>query len=317
MLVVAALGGNAFIRRGESLDAQWRNVRAAAEGVAELVRRGYSVVVTHGNGPQVGAIMEWVQRLGERGVTLDVAVAMTQGWLGYMLQQAVGNALEERGLPRRVATVVTQVQVSRSDPAWARPSKPIGPYYTPGEAERLSSMYGWAMRPDPRGGYRRVVPSPRPQGIVELEAVKSLVEAGYTVIAVGGGGVPVVRSNHWLHGVEAVVDKDLASALLAENLGAGLLAILTDVPGAYVNYGRPGQRLIRCMTPGAARRLLARGEFPAGSMGPKVEAAAGFVEKTGGEAVIASLDSMVEAVDGGAGTLVRPGCPGGRSLVLE
>ncbi len=318
-LIVVALGGNAFMRKGESFDAQWRNVRIAAETIASLVEQGYRVVVTHGNGPQVGIILEWVQRAGKesgRGITLDIADAMTQGWLGYMLQQAIGNALEERGLERRVVTIVSQSLVSKDDPAWREPTKPIGPFYSKEEAEKLAIEYGWVFKPDPRGGYRRVVPSPKPLGIVEARTVRMLVDSGYVVIAAGGGGIPVVRSNHWVQGVEAVVDKDYASAVLAEEIGADVLAILTDVEGAYVDYGRPSQKLIKCMTPRKARDLLEKGEFPQGSMGPKVEAGVMFVEHNKkGFSLIAMLERAREALEGLTGTRIIGDC-GGKDIVF-
>ncbi|ALL01870.1 Carbamate kinase [Pyrodictium delaneyi] len=315
-LVVVALGGNAFARKGERLSSQWRNVRIAAEAVAELVERGYRVVVTHGNGPQVGMLLEWMYK-ASRGssepLSMDVAVAMTQGWLGYMLQQAIGNALKERGLPRRVAAIVTQVLVRRDDPAFREPSKPIGPYYTRDEAERLAVETGWVFKQDPRGGYRRVVPSPRPAMVVELEAVKALLGAGYVVIAAGGGGVPVVQSNNWLHGLEAVVDKDYASSLLARTLEAYALLILTDVPYVYIDYGKPGQKPLEKLTASEARRLIAEGQFPPGSMGPKVEAAVEFVEAraragcTDCYAAIGRLEDAALIAEGKKGTVIVPG----------
>jgi len=216
------------------------------------------------------------------------------------------------GMPRRVVALVTQVLVSRSDPAFRDPSKPIGPYYTGAKAERLARETGWVFRLDPRGGYRRVVPSPRPVSVVELEAAKTLLEAGYVVIAAGGGGVPVVRSRTWLHGVEAVVDKDYASSLLAQALGAQALLILTDVPYVYINYGKPGQKPLEKLTSGEARRLLEEGEFPPGSMGPKVEAAVEFVEartKAGCMDCYAAIGRLEDA------TLVAEGERGTRILL--
>ncbi|WP_236698179.1 carbamate kinase [Pyrodictium occultum] len=314
-LLVVALGGNAFVRKGEGLDSQWRNVRAAAEAVARLVERGYRLVVTHGNGPQVGAVLECAHscpgpRGAGRAITMDVAVAMTQGWLGYMLQQAIGDALEEKGLERRVATVVTQVLVGRDDPAFRRPSKPVGPFYTREEAERAARETGWAFAKDPRGGYRRVVPSPRPRGVVEMGAIEALLRAGYVVVAGGGGGVPVVRGERWLHGVEAVVDKDYTSSLIARLLGAEALIILTDVPYVYLDYGRPGQRPLERLTVSEARRLLEEGKLPPGSMGPKVEAAVEYVEERARSgcvecyAAIGRLEDAEQVVEGKKGTRV-------------
>jgi carbamate kinase len=298
--------------KGEGLEAQWRRVREAARAVAGLVEKGYRVAVTHGNGPQVGLILEWVHAAPPhvaRGVTLDIAVAMTQGWLGYMLQQAIGNELEERGLPRRVATIVTQVEVDPRDPAFADPTKPVGPFHDCEEARRLARETGWVFKPDPRGGCRRVVPSPRPLRVVEAEAVRRLLDEGYVVVAAGGGGIPVARGGRGLRGAEAVVDKDMASSLLARLLGADALVILTDVDYVYLDYGRPSQRPIRLMKASEARRLLEEGQFPPGTMGPKVEAAVEFVEARGpgSYAAIGGLEKALDVAEGRAGTRIVPG----------
>jgi carbamate kinase len=301
---VAALGGNAFMRKGEGLEAQWRNARRAAAVVAAIAEHA-PVLVVHGNGPQVGAILEWASRSGAR-LPVDEAVAATQGWLGYILAQAIGDELEERGLGRSVAAIITQVVVSRSDPAWRNPSKPIGPYYTREEAERLAAETGWVMKPDPRGGWRRVVPSPRPQAVTEEDIIRRLLASTRVVVAAGGGGVPVVETGTGqLRGVEAVVDKDHAASLLARRLGAAALLILTDVEGFYRNYRRPGQRLEPCLTPEEALEAVERGEAPPGSMGPKLEAAALYAAAANGTAVIARLERGVEALMGQAGTQVH------------
>lgn len=306
-LLVIALGGNAFMRKGEGLEAQWRNARRAAAVIAKAARHA-RILVVHGNGPQVGALLEWSHSRSHTGLPLDEAVAATQGWLGYILAQAIGDELEEQGLGRSVAAIVTQVVVSRSDPAWRNPSKPIGPYYTPEEAERLANQRGWVMKPDPRGGYRRVVPSPRPQRIVEEQLIQGLLREARVVIAAGGGGVPVVETGlGQLRGVEAVIDKDHAASLLARRLGATLLAILTDVDGFYHDYGKPTARLVPCMTPREALEAVERGEAPPGSMGPKLEAAAAFTEATGRPAVIARLEHAEEALMGRTGTWIIPG----------
>lgn len=311
-LYVIALGGNAFMRKGESVEAQWRNVRVAARQLVDLVERGYRIVVTHGNGPQVGLIVNWIHRYYGKpveGLTLDVAGAMTQGWLGYMLQQAIGNELEKRGLPRRVVTLITQVLVDRNDPAFSNPTKYVGPYYSREEAERIARETGWVFKPDPRGGYRRVVPSPRPLDVVEIEAVRRLVEDGYIVVTVGGGGIPVVRADGGLEGVEAVIDKDMASSLLARLLGAKALIILTDVDYVYLDYGKPSQRPLRLLKASEARRLLEEGQFPPGSMGPKVQAAVEFVEAMGEGhfAAIGRLEDALAVVEGEKGTRIIPG----------
>ncbi len=300
------------MRKGESVEAQWRNVRVAARQLVDLVERGYRIVVTHGNGPQVGLIVNWIHRYYGKpveGLTLDVAGAMTQGWLGYMLQQAIGNELEKRGLPRRVVTLITQVLVDRNDPAFSNPTKYVGPYYSREEAERIARETGWVFKPDPRGGYRRVVPSPRPLDVVEIEAVRRLVEDGYIVVTVGGGGIPVVRADGGLEGVEAVIDKDMASSLLARLLGAKALIILTDVDYVYLDYGKPSQRPLRLLKASEARRLLEEGQFPPGSMGPKVQAAVEFVEAMGEGhfAAIGRLEDALAVVEGEKGTRIIPG----------
>ncbi len=308
-LIVIALGGNAFMRKGQrgTYEEYLENTRKAAQAIVDLYERGYKIVVTHGNGPQVGILLEYMAALREKipEQPMDVANAMTQGWLGYLLQQAIGNEMEKRGFGRKVVTVVTQVVVDPSDPAFQNPTKFVGPYYSREEAERLSKLYGWVFREDPRGGWRRVVPSPKPRDVVELEAIKLLVDNGYIVVAVGGGGIPVVRKNG-LRGVEAVIDKDLASALLAVKLRADKLIILTDVDAVYLNYRKPGQRKISVMRVSEAEEWLREGQFPPGSMGPKVEAAIFFAKALGREAVIGSLDNALNVVEGRSGTRIVP-----------
>ncbi|ABM80141.1 carbamate kinase [Hyperthermus butylicus] len=311
-LYVIALGGNAFMKKGEGVEAQWHNVEKAARQLVDLIEQGYRIVVTHGNGPQVGLIVNWVHHYYGRPVerlTLDIAGAMTQGWLGYMLQQAIGNELERRGMPRRVVTLVSQVLVDRNDPAFQNPTKYVGPYYSREEAERIAKETGWVFKPDPRGGYRRVVPSPKPLRVVEIEAVKRLIEQGFIVITVGGGGIPVVSSDGRLRGVEAVIDKDLASSLLAQSLRARALIILTDVDYVYLNYGKPNQQPLKLLKASEARRLLEEGHFPPGSMGPKVQAAIEFVEAMGEGyfAAIGSLDNALAVARGEKGTRIVPG----------
>ncbi len=311
-LLVLALGGNAFMRKGEGIEKQWDNVRTAAKAIVELVEKGYRVVVTHGNGPQVGLILEWIHKVSPHlasALTMDIAGAMTQGWLGYMLQQAIGNELEERGLSRRVATIVTQVLVDKNDPAFANPTKYVGSYYDCKEAADIARKTGWVFKPDPRGGCRRVVPSPRPLEVVELDAIKKLVGSDYIVVAVGGGGVPVVRENHVLRGVEAVIDKDLASSLLARSIGADIFVILTDVDHVYIDYGKPSQKPLKLLTTSEARRLLEEGQFPPGSMGPKVQAAIEFVEARGDNAyaAIGRLEEALDVVEGRKGTKIIKG----------
>jgi carbamate kinase len=298
---VAALGGNALLRRGEPADAgtQLHNVEAAARALAELAGRG-ELVITHGNGPQIGLLALQVEALTPpRPYPLDVLGAESEGMIGYLLEQALGNVL-----PRRpVATLLTQVLVDPEDPAFAEPSKPIGPVYERGEALRRAAERGWTVAPD-GAWYRRVVPSPEPVAIVELATVRMLLEAGVLVVCAGGGGIPVVADGDGLlHGVEAVIDKDRSAALLAAELHADSLLLLTDVPAIVRDRGTAREGPIRRIT---ASELLAL-ELPAGSMGPKAEAAAWFVRRTGGHAAIGALADAAAIRAGEAGTLVVPG----------
>ncbi len=298
MRVVVALGGNALLRRGEPADAgaQRRNVEIAVEALRELAGE-HELVVTHGNGPQVGLLA--LQSEAYRDVSpypLDVLGAESEGMIGYLLEQGLENALPGR----RVATLLTQVEVDASDPAFSHPSKPVGPVYSRAEAERLASQRGWSVAAD-GDRWRRVVPSPEPLRIVELATIELLVGAGVIVICVGGGGVPVVvDADRLLRGVEAVIDKDLAAALLARELGADALLLLTDVEAVEADHGGPAARPIRAATPEELRSL----ELPSGSMGPKAEAACRFVEASGGTAAIAALADAAAALRGDAGTIV-------------
>lgn len=306
--VVIAMGGNALLRRGEddAIEVMRRNARHAGEQVADIAASGWEVVITHGNGPQVGRILlqneaarDWVTPM-----PLDVCGAESQGQIGYLLQVAIGDVFFERNMERPVAMVLTLTRVPPDDPAFREPTKPIGPYYDEREAKRLADDRGWRMAPTPDGGWRRVVPSPKPYSIVEGRVIRQLAESGAIVIASGGGGVPVIEDGPRLVGVEAVVDKDLAACILARDVEAEVLLILTDVEGVFESYGQPDQRLIDWLRPEEALRMLEEGKFPAGSMGPKLEAAAEFVTGGGKLAVIASLDQAFEALEGRAGTRI-------------
>lgn len=297
MRAVVALGGNALLRRGEAPEsaAQRRNVDRAVASVAELARE-HEVVVTHGNGPQVGLLA--LQSESYRDVApypLDVLGAESEGMIGYLLEQGLRNELPGR----EVATLLTQVVVDPDDPAFAAPTKPIGSVYAEAEAGRLAAEHGWTLARD-GGGLRRVVPSPEPVEIVELAAIRVLLESGVLVICAGGGGIPVSR-NGVLRGIEAVIDKDKAAALLAERLRADALLLLTDVEGVQLGFGTPDATVLRRATPAELRQH----DFAPGSMGPKVEAACRFVERTGGRAVIAALDRAAAALTAEAGTTVR------------
>jgi carbamate kinase len=308
--VVVALGGNALLRRGEPLSAenQRRNARAACTALAPLARE-HELVVSHGNGPQVGLLaLQGSAYTAVETYPLDVLGAQTEGMIGYLLQQELGNELP---FERQLATLLTQIEVDPADPAFANPTKPIGPVYDAAEGERLAAEKGWAFKPDGTG-VRRVVPSPPPRRIFGLQAVESLLEQGCVVICAGGGGIPVmytdepVPAGRRLVGVEAVIDKDLASALLAADLHADALLIVTDVDAVYTAWGTPEQAAIRRATPEA----LAASEFAEGSMGPKVRAACAFVEQTGGFAAIGSIDDTDRLLRGEAGTVVAPDAAG-------
>jgi carbamate kinase len=299
MRTIVALGGNALLRRGEPAEAatQRAHVLEAAPALAALAARE-ELVITHGNGPQVGLLaLEADAYKAVAPYPLDVLGAESQGMIGYMLAQALGGELPDRD----VVAVLTQVLVDPDDPAFARPTKPIGPVYGEDEARELAAARGWTIAPDGEH-FRRVVASPKPQGIVELDAIERLVDAGCTVVCAGGGGIPVVPDGGGLRGVEAVIDKDLTAALLAEELGAERLVVLTDVSHVERDWGTPRAAPIHAATPGELRGL----PFASGSMGPKIEAACGFVERTGGEAVIGSLAELDLVARGRAGTRITP-----------
>ncbi|MEW5936197.1 MAG: carbamate kinase [Candidatus Thermoplasmatota archaeon] len=311
---VVAIGGNAILRAGESgsAEVQLANLEVTCGRLAEMIAQGYDIVITHGNGPQVGNIL-LQQEAGKALVPpmpLDVCVAESQGQIGYMLQQTLQRALAAKGHEKTVASVITQVVVDAEDPAFQTPTKPIGPYFTREEAELLEREKGWRMMEDEaRGGFRRVVPSPVPVDILEKEAIKRLVfneDGGYMVIAAGGGGVPVIATEHGYRGVEAVVDKDLASSVLASCIGERLLIFLTDVPHVYLNYGTEDQTPISLVSAEEIRMHHERGEFPPGTMGPKIEAALLFLGKGGKEVVITNAEMLLAALDGRAGTKIVP-----------
>jgi carbamate kinase len=307
--VVVALGGNAILQPGQvgTFEEQLFNIDGAMRRIAQLAEEGWRVVLTHGNGPQVGNLL--IQNaLAAKTVApmpMDVCGAESQGQIGYLAAQTLANHLRKRKLDAPVVCVVTQVAVDGKDPAFAHPSKPVGPFYSEAEARKLMLEEGQAMKEDAGRGWRRVVPSPEPKEIVELEAIKELLAAGCLVVCSGGGGVPVVRARGALSGIDAVIDKDLAAALLAKELSADALLILTDVPRAYVHYGTPEQEALGAVTASEMRAYAAQGHFKAGSMGPKVEACLRFVD-AGGESVIASLTEVGPALAGRAGTHILP-----------
>jgi carbamate kinase len=288
--------------------AQRRRIEDTCVRLADLVAESHEVVVTHGNGPQVGNIL--VQNEESRhlvpAMPLDVCGAESQAQIGYLLAQGLRNEFAGRGIRRGVVCLLTQTLVDPADPAFANPAKPIGPYYTREEEIIVKKAKGWKMVFDQRGGWRRVVPSPKPVEIVEAEAIRQLVAGGdgRVVIAAGGGGIPVVRRDGRLVGVEAVIDKDLAAALLARSIGWKHLVIATDVPQVALDFGKPTQKFLERLTIKEARQHLAAGQFPPGSMGPKVEAAVSFLEGGGELAVITDLERLAASVAGKAGTRI-------------
>jgi carbamate kinase len=305
--IVIALGGNAISRAGDTpgIESQFRRANEAMACVAGLVAEGARIVLTHGNGPVVGDIL----LRGEAAkdivppMPLYICDADSEGGIGLMLQQALGNRLRLRGVPVPIATVVTQVVVSADDPAFANPTKPIGPHFSDEEAHLLAAERGWTIAQEAGRGWRRLVPSPRPQRVIETPAVRALVNAGVVAIAAGGGGVPVVEAEDGtLSGVDAVIDKDWASAVLAAEISAEAFVILMEADAVYEGWGTPEQRRIDRLTPEEARELLSSGKLPVGSIGPKVAASAWFAEKTGKDALICRGEDLTAALSGRAGT---------------
>ena len=310
---VVAIGGNALIRDGQrgTIAEQYDNASETARHIAALVAEGWGIVVTHGNGPQVGFILLRSELVPADApipkLSLEMSVADSQGGIGHILSQALLNELTDRGLPDRVVCVLTHVVVDKDDPAFASPTKPIGPPYTAEQAEETSAREGWVMVEDSGRGYRRVVASPEPIRIVEGAQIRALVDAGFVVIAVGGGGVAVVETAPGRYtGVEAVIDKDRASALLAASLEIPLLVLSTGVEQVAVHFRQPDERWLDRITVSEAAGYLADGEFPRGSMGPKVEAAIRFLERGGEEVLITSPASLEKAIRGETGTRIVP-----------
>ena len=306
--LVIALGGNALQAEGKpaTAEAQLEVVEETAAYIADIIDKGYQVVVAHGNGPQVGRIVlqnEYAAPVSP-AMPFDVCGAMSQGYIGYHIQQGLTKVLRRRGSKKEVVTVVTQVLVDQNDPKFKAPSKPIGPFYTEEEAKAIAAEKGYTMKEDAGRGWRRVVASPMPVAIEELDAVKCLVDNGFIAVTVGGGGIPVIRNEKGeLAGTAAVIDKDLASERLAEDLNADALVILTAVEKVSINYKKPDQKDLDTLSVAEAKEYIAAGHFAPGSMLPKIEAAVKFVEsKPGRRAIITSLDKAAAALDGTAGT---------------
>ena len=306
--LVIALGGNAL---GNTPKQQLELVKETASTIVDLVEEGYDVVVGHGNGPQVGMVnLAFENSYNKVGGTPEMPFpecgAMTQGYIGYHLQQSIGRELNKRGIHKPVATVVTQVEVSREDKAFQNPTKPIGSFYTKEEADKIVAETGYTFVEDAGRGYRRVVPSPIPVSIVELDVVENLVKSGAIVITVGGGGIPVVKSDGWYEGVAAVIDKDRASSRLALDLHADMLVILTAVERVSINFRKPDQKDLEEMSVAEARQYIAEKQFAPGSMLPKVESCIDYVVNTeNGQALITSLHKAKEALRGETGTIIH------------
>jgi carbamate kinase len=306
--IVVALGGNAIIEEGSegTIDQQFENTRKSMDAIVGLVREGHRVVLSHGNGPQAGVhlIRHEAASAQVPPSPLNVIVADTQGSMGYMIAQCLANALIKAGIEKDVVTVVTQVVVDPADPSMQSPTKFVGPFYKAEQVDKLRE-HGWVIKEDFGRGYRRVVPSPQPLDVVEKGTIKDLIDDGKIVIAAGGGGVPVMRApDGTLSGVDAVIDKDRASALLANLIGADELLILTGVDRIAINYKKPDQRFFDALSVAECERYLAEGQFPKGSMGPKIEAACDFIRRGGHKVIVTSLESAEAAAEGRAGTVI-------------
>lgn len=305
--VVVALGGNAL---GKSPEEQLKLVKNTASSLIGLIAAGNQVVISHGNGPQVGAINLGMNFAAEHGKTAAFPFpecgAMSQGYIGYHLQQSLENELHRRWMNKSVATIVTQIAVDPNDPAFENPSKPVGDFYTKEQADEIAKEKGYTFKEDAGRGYRQVVPSPLPMKIMELDSIKTLINADKLVIAGGGGGVPVIITDKGLKGVPAVIDKDRSSALLADKIDADKLIILTAVDHVYINYGKPDEKALKTLNVAEAQKYMKEGQFAAGSMLPKIEACLSFVEgHPEREALITSLDGLDDALAGKVGTVIR------------
>ncbi len=318
-IALIAFGGNAILPENQKglQEEQMHQAQKAAELMVQIIKKGYELIVVHGNGPQVGNLLIQMEEAANKipPFSLDVCDAMTEGSMGFMLEKAIINELRRQSIDKDVATIITQVVVDKDDPAFEKPTKPIGPFYPKFRAQQLSRQKKWTMVEDAGRGFRRVVPSPRPIDIVPRRIVRDLVMSGRVVIAVGGGGVPVVINSRGLYeGVEAVIDKDYASSLLAREVGAELFIILTSISRVYYHYGRPDQRALPVITVGEAKKLLEQGEFPPGSMGPKIRAAIEYIEAGGKEVLITSASHLKSALINRSGTRIVHGIPASSKL---
>jgi len=307
--LVIAIGGNAILKEGQrgTVEEQFENVMACCGPIVDLYKKGYRIVLVHGNGPQVGNILLQVEAAAPDVApqTIDLCGAQTQGQLGYMLQRAVHNTFKQRQIQGKITSVVTQVIVDQNDPAFQNPTKPIGPFYTKERAQQLQQENPKiVLKEDSGRGWRRVVASPTPLRIIERDSVRSLLDQSHIVVTGGGGGIPVAVDGDRYVGVEAVVDKDLVSAIIARDLQADKLVILTGVDQVYVDFGKPTQRPILRMSTQQAQEYMDQGQFPPGSMKPKIQAALGYLESGGKEVVITSIEKLEQAMEGTSGTAI-------------
>ena len=308
---VLALGGNAIIQAGQkgTITEQFKNTRDSLGGVVELIKQGYQLAISHGNGPQVGNMLIQHNAGIQKGVAplpLGVLVAATEGTMGNMIEQSLKNKLINEGIDNKVITINSQVVVSEDDPSMQNPSKPVGPFYSEAEAKALEAEFGWHIVEDAGRGWRQVVASPKPIDIIPADTIKQLVEDNQIVIACGGGGIPVIREKDGtLDGIDAVIDKDFASALLAEKIGAEFLVILTGVDKVAINFGKPDQKELDELTIEEAQKYYDEGQFPKGSMGPKILAAISFIKNGGKKVIITSIERIVDAFAGKTGTIIK------------
>lgn len=308
--VVVALGGNAIQQAGQeaTFENQLENVKKSCEFLSGLVKQGYRLVITHGNGPQVGRLLQQNEQSEDviPPMPMDVLNAQTQGFIGYMIEQSLLNELKAQGIDTSAVTVVTRAQVSKDDEGFQDPQKPVGSFYTQQEAKQLQSERGWMMREDSNRGWRRVVPSPKPKQILEANTIRTLLDEGNIVIASGGGGIPVVAEDDKTYtGIEAVIDKDLSGCILAEEIDADVFMILTDVDHVYVNFGKSDQKALQHLSVEELEGYVAQGHFSKGSMGPKVNAALTFARQ-GGQSIVCALDQAEKALNGETGTVISP-----------
>ncbi|MEW5693484.1 MAG: carbamate kinase [Candidatus Hydrogenedentota bacterium] len=309
MKMLIALGGNAITKETEigTIEQQWANTAQTMKEIAKVVEQGHSIVITHGNGPQIGNIMRRIEIASKEvyPLPLDVCVSDSQGGMGYMIQTQLMNELRKIGMKDKISsTIITTCLVSKDDPGMKEPTKPIGPFYTKEQAEEITKTRGWIIKEDAGRGYRRVVFSPKPLKIVEKDAIEKLMNAGVIIIACGGGGIPVIEENGRYHGIDAVIDKDRASSLLAREIKIDLFVILTGVDKVAINFKKPDQKYLDKITLSEAERYLKEGHFPAGSMGPKIEASIDFLQNGGKEVLITSAEHLLLALDYKTGTRI-------------